>query len=85
MKQVLESGPASLEARLFVHLLLMARFGQCRSGNLDEQYLDPEVEASLVARASRGLMRARAACEEDGAGSPYHLLGSTGSFGISRG
>lgn len=69
MKQVLESGPASLEARL---LRASSVDGQIRAvslGQFGRAVFGPGVETSLVSRASRGLMRARAACEEVGAGS----------------
>jgi DEAD/DEAH box helicase domain-containing protein len=66
MKQVLETGPASVEARL---LRACSVDGQTRAVSLAQfgrNVFGPDVEPSLLARASRGLMRARAACEEGG-------------------
>jgi DEAD/DEAH box helicase domain-containing protein len=69
MKQVLESGPASVEARL---LRASSVDGQTRAvslGQFGRDLFGPEMEPSLVARASRGLMRARAVCEVGGGSS----------------
>lgn len=66
MKEVLESGPASLEARL---LRASSVDGQIRAvslGQFGRSVFGPDVEMSLVERASRGLMRARAVCDEEG-------------------
>ena len=69
MKQVLEAGPASVEARL---LRASSVDGQTRAvslGQFGRDLFGPEMEPSLVARASRGLMRARAVCEDGGGSS----------------